>query len=189
MRVNAVLVLTLSAAVGLAGPVVPAAAQIPQLPTLEVCNVSKVEGKAEVKIAARKDATHAGVFALELKVSFNPMTDEYPPPPPASKLDLQVDLTDSAKGTIVATSFEQVTTTGKATPMVFISGRCKVDSSDKEKHLGCRFWVMIAANKRQDGQGTPDVISFLVVDKEGKRVAYGAGPVASGTINVAATSN
>ena len=49
---------------------------------------------------------------------------------------------------------------------------------------------MIADNKRKDEEeGTPDIIGFLVVDKDGRRVAYGTGPVAAGDIDVADTPN
>ena len=40
---------------------------------------------------------------------------------------------------------------------------------------------MIANDRRPDGQGTPDIVSFLVFD--------GTGPVAAGDLEVAATSN
>jgi hypothetical protein len=45
---------------------------------------------------------------------------------------------------------------------------------------------MIADNRKgADLRGTPDVVSFLVFDGQGKRVSYGTGPVVKGDIQVA----
>jgi hypothetical protein len=38
-------------------------------------------------------------------------------------------------------------------------------------------------------QHTPDIISFLVIDKTGKRIAYGTGPVTTGNVDVSPTGN
>ena len=89
-------------------------------------------------------------------------------------------MSDSSAGaTITATTFEQVTSIGKHTPTAFINGRCKAAEIN-----GCRFWLMIADNKGLDREGTPDIVSFLVVDGTGRRVAYGTGPVLKGDIKV-----
>jgi len=48
---------------------------------------------------------------------------------------------------------------------------------------------MIADNKKAAVPGTPDVVSFLVFDGTGKRVAYGTGPLAEGDLTVAPTGN
>jgi len=37
---------------------------------------------------------------------------------------------------------------------------------------------MLADNNREGEEQTPDVISFLVYDRNGKRIAHGTGPVA-----------
>ncbi len=47
---------------------------------------------------------------------------------------------------------------------------------------------MFADNKQAKDERTPDVISFLVYDRNGKRVAYGTGPVADGDVAVAPTA-
>src|SRR5437667_28171 len=97
----------------------------------------------------------------------------------------ELSMSDSiAQGTIAAVSLEQVTSTGKHTPTVYINGRCRADHV-----IGCRFWLMIADNKKANDRGTPDVVSFLVFNSVGQRVAYGTGPVAEGDIQVAPTSN
>jgi hypothetical protein len=46
----------------------------------------------------------------------------------------------------------------------------------------------VADSKREREEQTPDVISFLIYDRNGKRVAYGTGPVAKGEVTVAPTS-
>jgi hypothetical protein len=48
---------------------------------------------------------------------------------------------------------------------------------------------MLIDNKKPSGSGTPDIISFLVFDKTGKRMAYGTGPVVEGDIDIASTPN
>ena len=87
---------------------------------------------------------------------------------------------DSELGT--TTEFEQLISTGKHSPTAYLTGRCKT-----ERFRGCRFWMMLADNKTEDEGGTPDVIGFLVFDGNGKRVAYGTGPVVQEDIEVAAT--
>jgi hypothetical protein len=91
------------------------------------------------------------------------------------------------EGTIVASTFEQLTSTGKVTPTAYLNGRCSVDSATGSVP-GCRYWIMFAHNNGIPGAlGTPDVVSFLVFNKIGQRVAYGTGPVVTGSISVAPT--
>jgi hypothetical protein len=55
---------------------------------------------------------------------------------------------------------------------------------------GCRYWLMIADNVGHTTTApTPEVVGFLIFNGQGKRVAYGTGPVSSGHITVGATSN
>jgi hypothetical protein len=144
-----------------------AQAQQAQIPTLQVCNPTSVKGEATVKLASRADAAHAGVFTLKIGVG---CTSAYP----EGSMDLIVDMSDSFKGTITATQFDQVTTTGKHAPIAYMNGRCRGGNI-----VGCRFWLMVADNP-QDKLG--DVIGFLVFDGKGNRVAYGAGAVDAGDI-------
>ena len=51
-----------------------------------------------------------------------------------------------------------------------------------------RYWLMLADNTGEGGEQTPDVISFLVYDRNGKRVAYGTGPVRQGDVTITSTS-
>src|SRR5262245_9043144 len=188
MRTKVVMMM-LVVGVVLAGTLAFSAAQQPQIPTLQASNQTAAKGKATVQIASRKDAIHKGFFTVSLEMSFNPAAADYPAftgPPP----QIAVDLSDSVKGTVLLADIDQATSTGKHTPTVYLSGRCKIDVPGARPITGCRYWLLIADNKRaEDRGGTPDVISFLVFDKAGKRMAYGSGPVLDGDIDVADTSN
>jgi hypothetical protein len=55
---------------------------------------------------------------------------------------------------------------------------------------GCHYWLMVANNSKQYQNGkTLDVVSILVFDATGKRVAYGTGPAVDGDVTIASTSN
>ncbi len=152
-----------------------------QIPNLHTSNRTAARVKARVFIARRQDSQHAGDFTLQGTLSFNPAADDYP----KANLTLRVNLSDSAKGTVVIKTVEQLDTTGKHTPTLFASGRCLLDADAKA--IGCRYWLMMADNKTDRDKETPDVISFLIFDRNGKRVAYGTGPVAEGDVLVAPT--
>lgn len=153
-----------------------------QIPNLHTSNKTTVEAAAEVAIKRRQDAQHAGVFAVRGNLSFSPATDDYP----SGTLRIRVDLSDSAKGTFTVKTVEQLDTTGKHTPTAYATGRCTADADVDAK--GCRYWLMLADNKRENEEQTPDVISFLIYDRNGKRVAYGTGPVSRGDVTIASTS-
>ena len=152
-----------------------------QIPNLHTSNKTSARVKARVFIARRKDSLHAGEFTVQGNLSFNPATDDYP----KATLTIRVDLSDSAKGTVVIKTVEQLDTTGKHTPTLFASGRCSLDADVKA--VGCRYWLMMADNKTDRDKETPDVIGFLIFDRNGKRVAYGTGPLAQGDVLVAPT--
>jgi hypothetical protein len=165
-----------------AGVLAVAAAQQPQIPTLQVADETKVTGDALVKIVSRSDMTHSGSFEIRINVQ-----GIGPAGYPTGTLVIQkLSMNDSTlQGTIKATLIEQVTSTGRATPMAFLNGRCDADGLK-----GGRFWMMITDNAREPGpKATPDIVSFLIFDKTGKRVAYGTGPVVRGNLTVAPTPN
>ena len=160
-----------------------ARAQQPQIPTLQVCNETQVQGKAVVKIGSRVDVSHSGTFTITIEVKCNRESNNGYPAGTFQIVNLS--MSDSiVQGTIAAISLEQVTSTGKHTPTAYLNGRCRAD-----KVIGCRFWLMLADNKKPNQSGTPDVVSFLVFNSAGQRVAYGTGPVVEGDIQVAPTSN
>lgn len=161
---------------------ISANAQQPQIPTLQVCNQTGATGRAFVKINSRSDAVHTGVFSVEIDLRCSSSGTGYPT---GTVKIFDINMSDSiAQGTITGTTLEQVTTTGKHTPTVFLNGRCRADNVN-----GCRFWMLIADNKKEGAEGTPDIVSFLVFDGTGKRVAYGTGPVIKGDITVQPTGN
>lgn len=171
MRADWVLVIALGG-ISLVGVFATAQAQQVQLPPLEVCNPSTVNGDATIQLASRAAATPppAGTFHLKISVTCTP------PGYAAGTMVLDIDMTDSLVKKVTSTQFDQLTSAGKDSPMAFMSGRCIA-----EPIVGCRFWLMVADNAK-DKLG--DVVGFLVVDGTGKRVAYGAGAVDRGDITV-----
>lgn len=166
----------------LAGTAHTVRAQQPQIPTLQVCNGTVAKGKALVKIESRADATHAGTFEIVVELKCDPKNPGYP----AGMVQISnLSMSDSiVQGTIASTSIEQLTSTGKHTPTLYMNGRCKAEAA-----VGCRFWLMIANNRPTSEKGTPDVVSFLVFNGTGQRIAYGTGPVVKGDLEVAPTPN
>jgi hypothetical protein len=145
-----------------------------------VCNLTNVEGRAAVEILSRVDAIHSGVFKIGIEVRCDPAGLPYP----NGGLRIDVDMSDSlVQGTIIGETIDQLTSTGKHSPTAYLAGRCRA-----EEVSGCRYWLMLADNSREQG-GTPDVVGFLVFDGTGTRVAYGTGSVVDGDIIVAPTSN
>lgn len=166
-----------------------ARAQQAQIPTLQVCNKTEVVGEGEVTIPARADLAHSGSFKIKVKLGCDPESGY-----PAGDVAIHsISMSDSiVQGTLVATALEQVTTTGKHTPTVYLNGRCNVDGHVEGNVKGCRFWLMIADNGRPQwpiarGAG-PDIVSFLAFDGQGNRIAYGTG-VLRGDVSIASTSH
>ena len=182
--------LVITGTILLAGGVVVAGrarAQQAQIPTLQVCNKTEVVGEGEVHIPARMDIAHSGSFKIRVRLGCDPESGY----PDGGVAIHGISMSDSfVQGTLVATALEQVTTTGKHTPTVYLNGRCNVDGPVEGNVKGCRFWMMIADNGRpvpfQRGAG-PDVVSFLAFDGQGNRIAYGTGPL-RGDVNIASTS-
>jgi hypothetical protein len=143
-----------------------------QIPNFHVSDRSKISGSGGVALLPnRKDAAHSGTFKIKVDVAFDPAVNDYP----TGNVRIDVDLTDSFKGSADSSSIEQVNSFGKHTPTAVITGRCKVEASNAP--VGCRFWLMIANNKKPAQQGTPDVVGFVIYDRKGDRVAYGTGPL------------
>ena len=153
-----------------------------QIPNFHISDKSKIAGSGKVALLPnRKDGLHSGVFGVKVDVTFDPAVNDYP----TGAVRIDVDLSDSFKGSAEATSIEQVNSFGKHTPTSVITGRCKVDAAGTTP-VGCRFWLLIANNKTPTQQGTPDVVGFVIYDRNGDRVAYGTGPL-EGDIGVSAT--
>lgn len=163
----------------------PSAAQQVQIPTLQVCNQTKMTAQAWVHIDSRADAVHSGTFLLRGDLFCDAASY------PTGALGVfGLSMSDSTvQGDIVFTTFEQVTATGKHTPTAWVNGRCKAQSASGAAIVGCRYWLMVADNVPAPGGRTQDIVSIFVVDGTGKRIAYGTGPVVDGDVSVAPTSN
>ncbi len=163
-------------------PAVAQEAVSPQIPPLQVCNKTAIKGDATVVIAARALGGHTGTFRVAGEAG---CPDKNGYASGSIKID-SINMSDSTiLGTIAFTSIEQLTSTGTDTPTAYLKGRC---TADEKPGFSC--WLMIADNSRAPKEKpTPSVIGFLVFDRNGKRVAYGTGPVAKGAINVVPTPN
>lgn len=151
-----------------------------QIPNLHVSSKTEASAKATVRILSRHDTLHAGEFSVIIKSLHFLSADAYP----VGDIQIDVDLSDSLKCTVTATSIAEINSWGKHTPTLAVTGRCEVNLREEVKSpTGCRYWLLMANNKKaEDSRGTPDVVSFLVFDRSGVRIAYGTGPVAKGDI-------
>ena len=156
----------------------PAIAQQIQIPTLQVCNLSHLDAYAFVNIESR------GKFSLRGKLICEPKN--------SGKISGALDIVDlsmndsTIQGSIKFTTFDQVTSGGKETPTLWVNGQC-----DAKGVNGCRYWLMVVDNvkKGKTFQKTFDIVSFLVLDGNGQRVAYGTGSVVDGDLEVAYNGN
>lgn len=160
-------------------------AQTPQIPTLQVCNNASSNGLATVFLSKRVQPGATGNFDVRLNVTCNNVnSDGYPSGP----ITMHFSLSDSSITLMNASTIEQMTSTGKHTPTIYLNGRCTA-SNATTANIPCHYWLMLSDNKAATAKGTADVVSVLIVDKTGKRLTYGTGPVSSGDIVVAPTSN
>jgi len=149
------------------------------IPALHISDKSRATGDGDVFIQTRQDAASSGTFHVRLDVSFDPAVQEYP----VGNVFIKADLSDGAKGTFNSTSIELINSHGKHNPTVILTGRCSDQTQPDAK--GCRYWLLIANNKNPaQPQGTPDIVSLVINDRNGKRVTYGTGPVRAGDFNV-----
>jgi hypothetical protein len=158
--------------------------QPPQIPTLQVCNVPTVlQGSATVSIVAR------GTFTVQVS---SPLECDPNTLYPMGSLSISgISMSDSViEGTCVSTLVERLTSTGWVTPTAYLSGRCSLVNSAGQMIQGYHYWMMIANNNgASTAPETPEVISFLIFNNKGVRVAYGTGPVVTGHIDVKPTAN
>jgi len=155
--------------------------QQPQIPTLQVCNATGIRGSGVVRIDSRAQSGLNGTFRIKVELKCEPDGSGYPS---GGLIIGSIQMSDSILGDIKATTFEQITTTGKHSPTAYLNGRCEA-----REVKGCRFWMTIADNQREGAKRTPDIVGFLVMNGAGKRMAYGTGPLVEGDIQVAGTSN
>ncbi len=152
------------------------------IPSLHHSTRSRVTGSATVAIQSRQDAAHTGKFAIKVDATFDPSAAPFYP---SGSLSIRVDLTDSVKGTFVAKTIEVMNSYGKHNPTVVLTGKCDGDLTNQPAAVkGYHYWIMIADDKPDGTAGTPDVISFVICDSTGDRVAYGSGLVIQGDLQV-----
>jgi hypothetical protein len=155
-----------------------------QIPPLLVGNNTQVKGKATVNLGVQ------GSFMLEIDVRCDQTTNGFPKGslnftvPTTGESLLQGPLTVGERANPVY--FNQLTSTGNKAPTAFLLAMCEGTTTKPVFHGW--IWIMIADNKLS-GSKLPDIVSFLVLDTSGKRVAYGTGPVTSGDLTVAPTTN
>jgi hypothetical protein len=169
-------------------------AQQTQIPTLQVCNdpltspLLAVQGHEVFHISSRAAGIFTGNFTVDVKVRCD-LDSGYPT---GFVTISDVRMTDSTIfgttfGTISSTTIDQVTIAGIDTPTAWLSGRCAVqgDSVDGQSLSGCRYWMMLANNMKPnanpDAAPTTDVVSFLVFNNAGARIAYGTAPAQLGS--------
>jgi hypothetical protein len=164
----------------------PAFAQQIQIPSLQVCNRANLSANnAVVIIETRGGGPFTGVFTLRGSLSCNPAAGVVYP---TGALGIfGISMNDShIQGNVTFTTFEQVTSGGKTTPTLWVNGRCRAANV-----RGCHYWLMAVDNVprgRPVGR-TFDVVSFLILDQNGNRVAYGTGNVVDGDVAVSPSPN
>ncbi|MEP6746935.1 MAG: hypothetical protein ABJB86_04385 [Bacteroidota bacterium] len=149
------------------------------IPAFHVSGLSKAKGKGDVFIASRKDASSSGIFHIDIDVHFDPATDNYP----MGIVTIKSELNDGIKGSFSASTIELMNSYGEINPTIYLTGQCKSDTLTRAPLHGCRYWIMVADNSKNN-DGTADVVGFCIHDRNGNRIAYGTGPL-KGNIVVA----
>jgi hypothetical protein len=139
------------------------------IPAFHVSTKSKAKGDGKVTILSRQDASSSGVFEIKISVEFDPAVHDYP----TGGFVIKTDLSDSINSTYESTTIELINSYGKHNPTIYLTGQCKADIREK----GLRYWLMIANNKERNQKGTPDIVGFVIHDRDGNRISYGTGPL------------
>jgi hypothetical protein len=141
------------------------------IPAFHVLGLSKAKGKGDAFTFNDRDATSSRVFHIDMDVSFDPATDDYP----AGTLSIQTDMNDGAKGIFIASTIELINSYyGKQDPTIYLTGQCKSTAHPTAPIDGCRYWLMVV-NDTKDNNRTRNIVGFCIQDRNGNRIAYGAG--------------
>jgi hypothetical protein len=129
-----------------------------------------VAGLTSGVLENRKDAKPSGQFSLTFDLGCSGASSDVQ----VRNLEIHTDeLADTDQGIERAISKDgpvKLVTIGPAmAPTVFVSGPCLGPN-------GCQFWLMLVDNGSDSGK-VPALVSFLVSDRSGKRLAYGTGPI------------
>jgi hypothetical protein len=162
----------------------PAFAQQIQIPSSQVCNRTKLSANnAVVIVDTRAAAPLTGFFALRGNLNCDPAAGVFYPTGTLGIFGISMN-DSSIQGDVVFTTFEQLTSGGKVTPTLWLNGRCKAANV-----RGCHYWLMAVDNVRGRPVGrTFDVVSFLILDQNGKRAAYGTGNVVDGDVTISSAN-
>lgn len=153
-------------------------AQTTQIPTLQVCNIGKAFGTAQVYLSRRQDISNAGTIDITASdIGCDPQSTN---PYPTGNISMRFSLSDTSISDMRVTLIEQMSSVGKHTPTTYMNGRCSANGGT----IPCHFWLMLVDNKWNSIDSPADVLSILVVDRNGNRLAYGTGPIKSGDIVV-----
>jgi hypothetical protein len=180
----------------------PLLAQTPQIPTMQVCNLSGATsvlsaGSPLVHIPSRAPGGFTGNVNIRVAAGCDPTTGF----PVGSVSLFNVSMNDPSPagfvGSISSVQIDQLTFTGTVNPTAYMAGKCIAQSASTAGAVGtipCHFWVLFAHTSGPNDTAPslgPDIVSFLVVDKSGKRLAYATGPVVAGSggVFVAPTTN
>jgi hypothetical protein len=166
------------------GAATPGFAQQIQIPSLQVCNTTKLSANnAVVIIETRASAPLTGFFALRGSLRCDPAAGVVYPTGALGIFGISMN-DSSIQGDVTFTTFEQVTSGGKVTPTLWVNGRCKAANV-----RGCHYWLLAVDNVKGHPLGkTFDVVSFLILDQNGKRAAYGTGNVVDGDLTISSAN-
>jgi hypothetical protein len=147
------------------------------LPAVQECRDTHASGLTSGVLENRKDAQHSGQFRLTFDLGCSGASSDVQ----VRNLEIHAqELADSDKGIERVISEDgpvKLVSIGPAmAPTVFVSGPCRGGGPN-----GCQFWLMLVDNGSDSGTAS-DLVSFLVSDKSGKRLAYGTGPIKQGDV-------
>ena len=180
----------------------PMMAQQPQIPTLQVCNLTSgmtvaSSGAPQIHIPSRAPGGFTGNVTVGVRAWCDPNTGFPAGVLTLSGLSMNDPMPTGFVGSISAVHIDQITSTGWDNPTAYMSGQCMAQTGSSGGTVvttPCHFWILFAHTggpNDSTANGGPDIVSFLVFDKTGKRIAYATGPVTSGsgTIIVTSTTN
>jgi hypothetical protein len=168
---------------------------------MQVCNLNsgtsvQSVGSPQVHIPSRAPGGFTGNVNIRVAAGCDPTTGF-----PVGAVSLfNISMNDPSPagfvGSISSVQIDQITSTGTVNPTAYLAGKCFAQTATAAGvgTIPCHFWVLFAhtggPNDTAPSLGL-DIVSFLVVDKTGKRLAYATGPVVigSGGVIVAPTTN
>lgn len=154
------------------------AAQTIMIPTLQVCNIGKASGTAQIYLSRRDDLPNAGT--IDITMDNVGCDSQSSTPYPHGTISMRFSMSDTTISDMQVTLIEQMTTFGKHTTTMMMNGRCTANGGT----IPCHFWLLLSNNKWSAIDSPADVASVLVVNSMGSYLAYGTGPIKSGDISV-----